>query len=212
MKHPAPLQSYASDNAEFRGRPEGGLTRRSLIWRMLLMIATAPAALMGCASRGSGSVEHPLAESLPAPGYPSLTRLSSAEAEDLVAFGEVLVEGRTLAPVERQYLAEYLDTQTRIAPEYLTFCRAATKMLNRLAGGRFSTLDVPTRLEIISRHGLAGGREASPPSSEENVLRTRMVPGLIRAYYASPAGWAIVGYQTFPGRCGILDRYSRPEA
>ena len=34
------------------------------------------------------------------------------------------------------------------------------------------------------------------------IVRTRAVPDLIGGYYGSPAGWAVVGYQSFPGRCG----------
>jgi hypothetical protein len=39
-----------------------------------------------------------------------------------------------------------------------------------------------------------------------------VVRDLVGGYYNSPAGWAVVGYAHFPGRCGDLGRYVRPEA
>jgi hypothetical protein len=39
-----------------------------------------------------------------------------------------------------------------------------------------------------------------------------LVPDLIRGYYESAAGWALVGYSTFPGQCGDLASYTRAEA
>jgi len=44
------------------------------------------------------------------------------------------------------------------------------------------------------------------------AIRTRAVPDLIGGYYGSPAGWAVVGYTTFPGRCEDLTRYVRAES
>jgi hypothetical protein len=44
------------------------------------------------------------------------------------------------------------------------------------------------------------------------VVRTRVIPDLIEGYWGSPAGWAAVGYEAFPGRCGDLTRYTRSEA
>jgi len=43
-------------------------------------------------------------------------------------------------------------------------------------------------------------------------VREKAVPDLINGYWRSPAGWAAVGYGVFPGRCGDLTRYTRPEA
>jgi hypothetical protein len=143
--------------------------------------------------------------------------LSPAEMEDLVAFGEVLVEGRTLSFTEREFIVEHIEDRTRGSPEYLLLCRTVASTLNRFAGQRFSSLEIRERLELVARHGLASRREQPEvdlglSSPEIRTLRTRIVPDLIRGYYASPAGWAVVGYESFPGRCGDLARYTRPES
>ena len=51
-----------------------------------------------------------------------------------------------------------------------------------------------------------------PFPDDASLVRTRVVPNLIAGYYASPAGWAVVGYDVFPGRCGDLARYTGPGA
>ena len=124
--------------------------------------------------------------------------------------------GGTLAPAERRYLVEYIEDRTKGSPEYLSLYRTAASTLDRLAGRRFVSLELGERLQLIARHGLAGrraqpGDDLGPLSTEMRTLRARVVPDLIRGYYSSAAGWAVVGYQTFPGRCGDLTRYTRPE-
>jgi hypothetical protein len=139
--------------------------------------------------------------------------LSAAEIENLVAFGEVLVEGRSLEPNERRYLVEHIEDRASRSPDYLWLYRTAASTLNRLAGLRFTTLEVGERIDLIARHRLAAVMEPGEELPDEmRALRMRAVPDLVRGYYGSPAGWAVVGYQAFPGRCGDLTRYTRPEA
>ena len=140
--------------------------------------------------------------------------------EDLVAFGEALVEGRTLAPAERRSLVEHIVEQTRRGPRYVALYRTTVVMLERLAGRRFASLEIGERVQLIAHHGLAGapGRaeddeeDLEPMPQDLRIVRTSAAPDLIRGYYGSPAGWAVVGYQSFPGRCGDLTRYTRPES
>jgi len=141
--------------------------------------------------------------------------LSTTETEDLVAFGEVVVEGRALTLAERRHLVEHIEDRAKRSPEYLSRYRAAASTLVGMAGRRFAGLEISERIDLIARHGLAG-RGVQPAddldlSAKTRVLRTRVAPDLIRGYYGSVAGWAVVGYQTFPGRCGELTRYTRPE-
>jgi hypothetical protein len=187
------------------------VTRRNLIRRVLLIVGMAPAWLIGCASRW---VAGPSESNEPAPDSPSGSRrLSSVEVADLVAFGEVLVEGRTLAPAGRRYLVEHVEERSARSPEYLALYRTAVSILDRVAGRRFATLEVPERIDLVTRHRLAATQARGETLSEEmRALRTRVVPDLIRGYYGSPAGWAAVGYDQFPGRCGDLARYTHPEA
>jgi hypothetical protein len=192
------------------------VTRRSLIRRALLLVGIDSAGLMGCVagraaediSRPSGVVVQPAT-----PGG----MLSGAEVEDLVAFGEVVVEGRPLELAERGFLVDHLEYRTKSSPEYLALYRSTAGTLERLAGRRFADLEIRERITLIGRHRLAPsrgwpGESLGLLSAETRTAVTRTVKDLISGYYASPAGWAIVGQDAFPGRCGALTRYTRPEA
>ena len=186
------------------------MTRRGVIQRALLVAATVLAWLTGCVSRRATSAVAP-GLGPPAKGEP----LSAAETDTLVTFGEILVEGRTLATTERRILADYIADRTTQSAESLSLYRMAARTLDRLAGQPFAKLGLRERRELIEREGLAGQR-ANPENDlggpvAHRTVRTRMVPDLVRGYYRSVAGWAVVGYETFPGRCGDLTRYTRRE-
>src|SRR5262249_46682721 len=152
----------------------------------------------------------------PVPAASSATGLSNTEMEDLVAFGEVLVGGEALGPAERRFLVEHIADRIRRTPEYLSLYQTTVSTLDRLAGQSFATLAVEDRIDLIARHGLARSPEVSDDAASDDAdddpqpaelrevrtVRQRVAPDLIRGYYASPAGWAVVGYETFPGRCG----------
>lgn len=191
------------------------MTRRTLIQRLFLILGISP---FGPKEPWPGRV----AEAGPRPVRPLLDptpesgTLSKAEMDDLVAFAEVLVGDGTLPLVERGYLVEHIEDRMRRSPGYPSLYRTTVKTLERLAGRRFASLETRERLEVIARHRLA----VSEIWPDENLgrfpdairaLRKRAVPDLIGGYYASPAGWAVVGYEVFPGRCGDLTRYARPE-
>lgn len=193
------------------------MTRRSLLQRMLLILGIDAAELLGGWSSGlawnlaAGSVRTVLA----APSRKGT--LSRAEMEDLVAFAEVLVEGRTLAPAERGYLVEHIEDRTKRHPEYLPLYRETVRTLDHLAGRRVASLGIQERNDLVARHRLAAtevwpGENLGPLPEQMRTLRTRAVPDLIGGYYGSAAGWAAVGYATFPGRCGDLTRYTRQES
>jgi hypothetical protein len=193
------------------------MTRRSFLRRAILILGIHAAGLLGGESSGragnavSGSVRDVLD-----PPSKSGT-LSRAEMEDLVAFAEVLVEGRTLTSAERGYLLEHIEDRTRRRPEYLTLYRTAVSTLDRLAGRRVASLNIRKRIELVARYRLAAsevwpGENLGPFPEQMRTLRTRAVPDLIGGYYGSPAGWAAVGYETFPGRCGDLTRYVRQDS
>ena len=183
------------------------MTRRSLIWRALLFLGIDPAGLIGCAShRGAEWPHRGLSE--------SALELSTAEIADLVAFGEALVEGRTLDRTERQYLVDHIADRIKRNPGYLEVYRTTVSTLDRLAGRPIASLDVAERVQLIERYRLVGppdpeGENLGPLRTQMHTLRTQSVPDLIRGYYGSAAGWALVAYQTFPGRCGDLTRYTR---
>jgi hypothetical protein len=141
--------------------------------------------------------------------------LSPGDIDDLIAFGEVVVEGRALSVSERRFLLEHIEDRLRHAGEYPELYRKTVSTLQRLAGRPFARLELRERVELVSRHRLASRAsmdEAVGPFAEEmQDIRKRAVEDLVGGYYGSPAGWAIVGYQTFPGSCGDLTRYTRAE-
>jgi hypothetical protein len=191
------------------------VTRRSLLRRALLILGIGATGLGACVSRRGAKRASPTLQAYPEPTTGGL--LGTAEMEDLVAFGEVLVERGALAPAERGYLVEHVHDRTAYSPEYLAFYRTAASTLRKLAGQPFAGLPIRERVELIDRHhlapsGRAPGADPGPSPAEMRTLRTRVVPDLISGYYGSPAGWAVVDYQTFPGRGGDLTRYTRAEA
>jgi hypothetical protein len=138
--------------------------------------------------------------------------LSDSEREALLAFAEVLVEGRPLSPSERGALLSHLEDRVRAWEGTLALYRDTAALLDRLAGTGFSTLGLRERTELVTREGLGPSRRRIEGGDDAaRAARTRVAPDLIAGYYASPAGWAVVGYEVYPGRCGDLTRYTRPE-
>jgi hypothetical protein len=143
--------------------------------------------------------------------------LSVEELEDLVAFGEILVKGETFATAERRLFVEYIEDQTGRRPEFLAAYRTTVQTLGVLAGRRFASLGIRERTELVDHHHLADRQLGPEPDvgqfpTEIRTIRTRVAKDLIGGYYGSSAGWAVVGYQTFPGRCGDVRRYTRAES
>jgi hypothetical protein len=147
---------------------------------------------------------------------PAPAGLSELELEDLVAFTGVLVEGRALSPDERRAVLDNIAERTGRGPEHLAVYRTTASLLRRLAGRRFASLSDAGRQQLVTRHRLdaadsGAGEGATVLAREVRLVRTRARRDLIADYYNSPAGWAVVGYGTFPGRCGDLLRYTLPE-
>src|SRR5262249_59497355 len=90
--------------------------------------------------------------------------LSAAEIADLVAFGEALVEGRTLEPEPRRFLVEHIEERAKGSPRYVSFYRTTAATLDRLAGRRFARLQIEERSQLIARHPLA--RSPAPGAAE----------------------------------------------
>jgi hypothetical protein len=190
------------------------MTRRALL-RALLLAVSATMVLLSAWRLGLRQLVADVVKPRLDPASPR-GNLSDPELDTIVAFAEVLVEGRTLAPEERRHLIEHVSDRTRTTPGYLSLYRTTARLLDRLTPAPFSTLAVPDREALMARHRLADsgvrwieyllpvGREALP-------VRVLAVPDLIAGYYRSPAGWAVVGYAAFPGRCGTLLRYTGPD-
>lgn len=143
-------------------------------------------------------------------------KLSQTEMETLVACAEVLVKGKTLTTSEREYLIDHIDYRSQNTRGYYPLYRMTTKLLDRLAKAQFSTLKQHDRTALMVRHRLTSHDIRKweyflPFNQLELAARLYVVPDLIVGYYQSPAGWAVVGYKTFPGRCSNLIRYTLPE-
>jgi hypothetical protein len=143
-------------------------------------------------------------------------KLSPAEIGALLGFAEVLVAERALPPAERGPLVEHINDRTLGTPGFLSLYRRAAGLLDRLAPRPFADLPRAERVAFVERLRLADSRvqrlEYLRPFNREALLtRQLVVPDLIAAYYTSPAGWAVVGYDTSPGQCGDLARYTREE-
>ena len=151
---------------------------------------------------------------LPTPARASEPRrLSAAELDTLLAFAEVVVDGRALAADSRATLTEAITDSVDRAPDRWSLYRGAAQLLDRLAGRELASVNLVDRAALIARHRLDIRVVADEPAVPDDArfIRTSLGPELIVAYWRSAAGWAAVGYQTFPGRCGDLVRYTRPE-
>jgi hypothetical protein len=123
------------------------------------------------------------------------------------------VDDRALSTEARRDLAAHLAGSAREDAAQRVRYASTARLLDRLAGRRFATLDLATRREIVERHRLhhRAVAAAEQPGSDTDEVRANVVPDLIRAFWNSPAGWAVVGYSAFPGRCSDLARYTAAE-
>jgi hypothetical protein len=138
--------------------------------------------------------------------------LLDTENEALLAFAEVLLGDRPLPLPARAEILRHIADRVRASGDTLALYREAAALLDRVAGAPFSTLAMRDRLDTVARYDLAPSRARVPRTDDvANSIRRRVAPDLIAGYYASPMGWAVVEYGIFPGRCGDLARYTRPE-
>jgi hypothetical protein len=142
--------------------------------------------------------------------------ISGAELGALVAFAEVLVDARLLSNDTRRELTDHLIDSARGDAEQRALYVATARLLDRLAGRSFAALTVAERVALVDRQRLnvpplTAYESAGAIPDETRDVRTRVVPDLISACWRSPGGWDAVGYAAFPGRCGDLARYTRPE-
>ena len=182
-------------------------TRRSLVQGLVVALGGDQAGALAALGRWARALAAWLA---PSAAESAAAPLSAADREDLVAFTGVLVAGAELPDPERAHVLEHLQ-EAAGSDTQLELYRTTAQVLARLGGARFATLDLPARLALVRRHDLGRSVERPGDSEETRGLR-RAVPDLMAAYYGSAAGWAAVGYDVFPGRCGVLERYTRPEA
>ena len=171
------------------------MTRRGLIRRLLLVLAVPWRA---------GRREVEAAQPAAPAGELHAAPLTLAELDDLAAFGEVVVGPGPLLPIEREFLIYHLKAY-----------RLTVSLLKQLAGAPFASLDPARRQAIVARHRLdsplaSPDEDLGPFPEAARTVRTQVAGDLIGGYYGSPAGWAVVGFDGFPGRCSDLTRYTGP--
>jgi hypothetical protein len=143
--------------------------------------------------------------------------LSENEMGFIIAFGETLIAENPFSETEKGYLRRHIDYRTKKTPGFFSVYRMTANLLQDItSNGEFAKFSIAERINLLKRHDLLSydvqAREyLSPFHRQELITRTLAVPDLIGGYYASPAGWAIVRYDAFPGRCGDLSRYTRPD-
>jgi hypothetical protein len=141
--------------------------------------------------------------------------LTAAELDDLVAFAGILLAEGPLAGEDRRHVIEHIEYRLASRTEYRELYGETVRGLERLAGARFARLTSSQQLDLVRRHGLAATSLVAPdrrPLDPPERIRARVVHDLIAGYYGSPAGWTAVGASAYPGRCGELEIYTRPEA
>ena len=143
--------------------------------------------------------------------------LSEKEMESLISLAEVLVDEKDLTQDERDCVHAHVGDRTQNDPGYLTLYRLTVARFDGLAASPFSVRSRGERRYLAEQSGLLNRRINNrewlyPFGKEDRMIRAIALPDLIEGYYRSAAGWAVVGYSVFPGRCGDLKRYTRAES
>lgn len=195
------------------------LTRRQFLVGTAAVVSAAGAT----AYLGRSQVRRLLVPELDT-GYP-LGRLKDGEARTIAALGEVLVSPTSMPPPE--FFRDYADSVTQRRPGFLKEYQDTAKLLDgsarevfgRSPGGNFAALTLAERSEVLAEllwqySGLDSVRpklEKLTAGRDALGLRMFVMQPLIEHYYRSPYGWAVVGYQSFPGMPpGDSRAYTRP--
>jgi hypothetical protein len=152
------------------------------------------------------------ASSAAAPAPSSSSSLTAAEIDALLAFAGILAVGRRPSMEERADITQHLDDRVRQSDSHLPIYRATVRRLDEAAGRPFADLDVASAVALVARRKFGSPRIDIPetggePTDDDRAIRTRIGPDLVAAFYRSAGGWAVVGYDAFPGRCGDLRQY-----
>ena len=103
------------------------LSRRSLLRSGVIALGVEPGGVLGPLWQRVQDLGACLVAEAHAAPPPS--RLSDSELEDLIAFAELLVEGRALSPVERDSLVENIAERIAREQEYLGLYRTTVSLL-----------------------------------------------------------------------------------
>ena len=158
------------------------------------------------------TLEHHLAPRLDRSSPPG--RLSRDEMDTVLAYAEVLLGDAALSPRGRADLEQHIGDRCEHEPGYRAIYRLAVSVLDEAASGPFTARSPEERRRIVHRRGLHRYDVRARDwlwSFDRRGLAVRALAGrdLVTGYFLSPAGWAVVGYDAFPGRCRDLADYTR---
>lgn len=159
------------------------------------------------------------------PNYP-LGKLSDDMMRGIVALGESLAARESVPPVE--FFVDFVNRETETRAGILREYQIAALLLDTTAtelfgqGGnkrQFADLSHPQRDQVLRRllwQYPAGDKirrkiEKLAASRDALAMRVYVVAPMIQGYYRSSYGWAVVGYDSFPGRPPVDPRaYTLP--
>jgi hypothetical protein len=141
-------------------------------------------------------------------------RLSRREMDAVLAYAEVLVSDTVLSGAARAGLEDYVTDRSEHEPGYCALYRLAVDVLDEAAGGDFAARPPDERRRAVHRRHLdqydVRARHWFWPGDRRSLtVRALAARDLMTGYFLSPPGWALVGYDAFPGRCRDLSDYTR---
>ena len=102
-----------------------------------------------------------------------------------------------------------LDRETRNRfPKQVRFGALSREEGNQVLTSLLAGIDPYPRFRQVPREVLLSYFDQG--RLERFYFRRHVVSEILHAYYQSAAGWGLVGYEAFPGRCGGPGFYSRP--
>jgi hypothetical protein len=140
--------------------------------------------------------------------------LGDEEMTEVVALAETLLPQHLDPGVTQRFVQHHVDERTSKEQGYLEEYERAVALLQRTtgslvdAGARFSALSLVERNTVLSelletrRTGvrrLGNLFDRILGATEIPAFRIYVVEDLLRAFYRSAEGWAVVGYTNYPG-------------
>lgn len=146
-----------------------------------------------------------------------LGALSEQEMQTIIALAEALFPSDIKTP--DIFIKQYVNTQTNNEKGYLKAYRESAALLDTEASNLFGKDKVFYSLTLADRNRVLDSLlgfyrkynyskriqkrlEMIFVSERAQALRSFVVKPLLRAFYESPYGWRVVGYDSFPGRPG----------
>lgn len=141
-------------------------------------------------------------------------RLTRREMDAVLAYAEVLVSDTPLSGAARDELEHHVSDRSEHEPGYRALYRLTVDVLDEAAGGDFAARPPDERRRAVHgrhlhRYDVRARHWLWPLDRRSLTVRALAGRDLVAGYFLSPSGWALVGYDAFPGRCRDLSDYTR---